>query len=117
MPFMTVRRILFGLGTIAAATAFTFGLAGAAMAQTTDPSFRLNNRGNQTIMELYVSSSADSNWGQDRLGTNVLAPGQSFIVRLPDRQCQNDIRIVVEGGRATERRNINTCELTDINFP
>ena len=117
MPFMTARRMLFGLGTLAVAAAFTVSLAGAARAQSTDPSFRLNNRGNQTIMELYVSSSADSNWGQDLLGANVLAAGQSFIVRLPDRQCQNDIRIVVEGGRATERRNVNTCELTDINFP
>lgn len=117
IPFMTARRVLFSLGAVAAAAAFTFGLAGAAQAQTTDPSFRLNNRGNQTILEVYVSSSANSNWGQDLLGTNVLAAGQSFVIRLPDRQCQNDIRIVVEGGRATERRNINTCELTDFNFP
>ncbi len=114
---MTFRRALFGLGSAAVATAFAFGLAGAAQAQTTDPSFRLNNRSNQTVMELYVSASSDSNWGQDLLGQNVLPPGQTFIVRLPNGQCVNDIRIVVEGGRATERRQINTCELTDINFP
>ena len=114
---MTVRRALFGLGSAAVAAAFAFGLASAAQAQTTDPSFRLNNRSNTTIMEVYVSSSQDSNWGQDRLGTNVLAAGQTFIVRLPNGQCVNDLRIVVEGGQATERRNINTCELTDINFP
>jgi len=114
---MNARRVFFGLGAAAAATAFAFGLASAAQAQTTDPSFRLNNRSNQTIMELYVSSSAVSNWGGDLLGTNVLAPGQSFVVRLPNGQCQNDIRIVLEGGRAVERRQINTCELTDINYP
>ncbi|MEO3473494.1 hypothetical protein AAFN86_16630 [Roseomonas sp. CAU 1739] len=114
---MTARRALFGLGAAAVATAFAFGFAGAAQAQTTDPSFRLNNRSNTTIMEVYVSSSQNSNWGQDLLGTNVLAAGQTFIVRLPNGQCVNDIRIVVEGGQATERRNINTCELTDINFP
>lgn len=114
---MMVRRFLFGMGIAAVATAFGFGLAGAAQAQTTDPSFRLNNRGSEAIMELYVSSSADSNWGADRLGANVIPAGQSFILRLPDGQCRNDIRIVVEGGRAVERRNINTCELTDINFP
>lgn len=114
---MTTRRALFGLGAATVAAAFAFGIAGAARAQTTDPSFRLNNRSNQTIMELYVSSSQDSNWGQDLLGTNVLAAGQTFIVRLPNGQCVNDLRIVVEGGRAVERRNINTCELTDINFP
>ena len=114
---MTARRALFGLGSAAAAFAFAFGIAGAATAQTTDPTFRVNNRGSQTIMELYVSSSQDSNWGDDLLGANVLAAGQSFIVRLPNGQCINDIRIVAAGGRATERRNVNTCELIDVNFP
>lgn len=113
MPQMTSRRVLPAL----AAAVLGLGFAAAAQAQTTDPSFRLNNRSNQTIMELYVSSSAVSNWGQDLLGANVLPPGQTFIVRLPNGQCVNDIRIVVEGGRAIERMQINTCNLTDINYP
>ena len=114
---MTARRAFLGLGAVAAATAFAFGLAGAAQAQSTDPSFRLNNRSNTTIMEIYVSSSQDSNWGQDLLGANVLPAGQTYIVRLPNGQCVNDIKVVLEGGRAIERRQINTCNLTDINFP
>ncbi|MBR0671960.1 hypothetical protein [Neoroseomonas soli] len=109
---MTTRRALPAL-----AAALAICLGGAAQAQTTDPSFRLNNRSNQTVMELYVSSSSVSNWGRDLLGTNVLAPGQSFIVRLPDGQCVNDIRIVPDGGRPIERMQVNTCNLTDINYP
>ncbi|CAH0256878.1 hypothetical protein [Roseomonas sp. CECT 9278] len=112
---MTTRRAVFGLGSLAAATAL--GLAGAAQAQSTDPSFRLNNRSNQTIMEIYANSSSTSDWGRDHLGANVLPPGQSFIVRLPNGQCMNDIRIVLEGGRNIDRMQINTCELTDINYP
>lgn len=111
---MTARR---AFPALAATLALGLGLGGAAQAQTTDPSFRLNNRSGQTIMELYVSSSAVSNWGPDLLGANVLPPGQTFIVRLPNGQCVNDIRIVVEGGRAIERMQINTCNLTDINYP
>lgn len=114
---MTTRRAFFGLGSLAAGTAFLIGLSGAALAQSTDPSFRMNNRSNQTIMEIYVSSSNDSNWGRDHLGANVLPPGQSFIVRLPNGQCVNDIRIVLEGGRNIDRMQINTCNLTDINYP
>jgi len=110
---MTSRRVLPAL----AAAALGLGFAAAAQAQTTDPSFRMNNRSNQTIMELYVSSSQVSNWGQDLLGANVLPPGQTFIVRLPNGQCVNDIRIVLEGGRAIDRMQINTCNLTDINYP
>ncbi len=114
---MTARRMFFGLGSAAVATAFVLGLAGAAQAQTTDPSFRLNNRSSQTIMEVYVSSSQVSEWGRDLLGSNVLPPGQTFIVRLPNGQCVNDIKVVMEGGRAVERMQVNTCELTDINIP
>jgi ABC-type phosphate/phosphonate transport system substrate-binding protein len=114
---MTTRRAVFGLGTLAAAVALFAGLAGAAQAQSTDPSFRLNNRSNQTIMELYANSSQVSDWGRDHLGENVLPPGQSFIVRLPDGQCVNDIRIVIEGGQNIDRMQINTCNLTDINYP
>jgi hypothetical protein len=114
---MTTRRAVFGLGTLAAAAALFAGLAGAAQAQSTDPSFRLNNRSDQTIMELYANSSQVSDWGRDHLGANVLPPGQSFIVRLPAGQCVNDIRIVLEGGRNIDRMQINTCDLTDINYP
>jgi hypothetical protein len=114
---MTLRRAFLGLGTATTATALLLGLAGTARAQSTDPSFRLNNRSNQTIMEIYANSSQVSDWGRDHLGANVLPPGQSFIVRLPAGQCVNDIRIVLEGGRNIDRMQINTCNLTDINYP
>ena len=109
---MPTRRLLAPL-----ALALGLGSGGAASAQSTDPSFRLNNRSDHTIMEVYVTSSQVQHWGQDLLGANVLPPGQSFVVRLPNGQCVNDIRLVAEGGRAVERMRINTCDLTDINYP
>jgi hypothetical protein len=97
------------------AALFAFVLAGPALAQSSDPSFRLNNRTGQTIMEVYVSSSQVSSWGQDRLGANVLPAGQSLTIRLPTGQCVNDIKVVLAGGRAMERRQVNTCNITDFN--
>jgi len=91
-----------------------FGLAAPAMAQ--DPSFRVNNRTNVAINEIYVSSANDNSWGPDRLGQNVLGPGQTFIVRLPQAQCINDIRIVFTNGQEHERRRVDTCQLTDYNM-
>jgi hypothetical protein len=114
---MIARRALFRLGTATSATMLALGVAGAVRAQSTDPSFRLNNRSGQTVMEVYVSSSANQNWGADRLGADVLPAGRSLVIRLPDGQCVNDIRIVPEGGRPTERMQVNTCNLTDINYP
>lgn len=82
-----------------------------------DPSFRLTNRGTTTINEIYVSSVRTDDWGEDRLGADVLAPGQSIIIRLPRGDCLNDIRIVFEDDSAQERRRVDTCALTDIAFP
>ncbi len=82
-----------------------------------DPSFRLTNRGSLTIQEVYVSSVRTDDWGEDRLGADVLEPGQSIIIRLPRGDCLNDIRIVFDDDSAQERRRVDTCALTDIGFP
>jgi hypothetical protein len=101
-----------GGGTSAAAA------PGAARAvQGGDPSFRLTNRDAAVMREVYVSSATDSGWGADRLGRDVLPSGRQVVIRLPQGQCVNDIRVVFADGRATERRRIDTCALTDIVIP
>ena len=81
-----------------------------------DPSFRLNNLGGRAIREVYVSSSQDNSWGPDRLGQNVLGSGQQMVIRLRQGQCVNDVRVVFMDGQAQERRQVNTCALTDLGF-
>lgn len=98
------------------AAALAAGLAAPAAAQSNDPSFRLNNRTAVTINEIYVSSSSVNNWGPDRLGANVLNPGQYLMVNLPAGQCVNDIRVVYANGRSQEWRQQNTCRITDFNI-
>ncbi|MBS7809457.1 hypothetical protein [Roseococcus pinisoli] len=107
---MSVSRfaLLAGLGAV---------LAMPALAQSNNPDFSLRNRGNVDINEIYVSSSQVDNWGRDRLGRNVLEPGRSLEIVLPAGQCVNDIRVVYSNGRSQERRQVNTCNLTDVSFP
>ena len=88
--------------------------AAAPVIGSADPSFRLNNAGGRVVREVYVSSAEDGSWGEDRLGANVLPPGQRMLVRLPAGQCVNDIRIVFMDGDAQERRRVDTCALTDM---
>ena len=107
------RRFAIRHAALAAVAATALALPAAA--QSTNPDFRLNNNSGQTVNEVYVSSSADQNWGRDRLGQNVLPPGQSLMISLPAGQCVNDLRVVYANGRAQERRQVNTCNLTDIN--
>jgi hypothetical protein len=107
------RRLAIRHAALAAVSAAAMALPAAA--QTNNPDFRLNNNSGQTVNEVFVSSSADQNWGRDRLGENVLPRGQSIMISLPAGQCVNDIRIIFADGRAQERRQVNTCSLTDIN--
>jgi len=81
-----------------------------------DPSFRLANRGGATINEIYVSSANDQSWGADRLGQDVLPAGRHALIRLPQGQCMNDIRVVFADGRAEERRRVDTCAITEMAF-
>ena len=95
-------------------------LAGAVAAQGGAPlpeaGFRLTNQGIAPIAEVYVASAAVNRWGEDRLGSGTLAPGASAAIALPAGQCVNDIRVVFAGGRAAERRRVNTCAEGDLAF-
>lgn len=111
--------MLFRRLAIAAAAILAMGgLVPAAQAQTGDPSFNLVNRSSRVIYEAYASPSSDSNWGQDRLGQNIVPAGRNFVMRLPQGECIYDLRVVYDrqGGPAEERRNVNLCNLTEVVF-
>ena len=100
---------LLGAALIGSSAAFH------AAAQSNDPSFRVVNRTPEVVQEVYASPSTQQNWGQDRLGADVIEAGASHIVRLPaDGNCVYDLRFVYIGGRSEERRNLDTCNLTDV---
>ena len=73
--------------------------------------------GQKVIIEIYVSPRAVSTCGVDLLGVNTLAPGARFNLLLPAGQCMNDARVVFNDGQATERRQVNTRNLTKFALP
>ena len=79
-----------------------------------NPSFNLVNQSGRVIEQFYASPSSAQGWGPDRLGENtVVPPGQYQPVRLPQGECSYDLRWVWQGGQAGERRNVNTCTLSN----
>lgn len=84
-------------------------------AQGTD--FFIVNNGPRSIEQAFVSPTGDRNWGQDRLGRRVIAPGENLLMRntLPEG-CQGDVRVVFEGGGQMERRNQNLCRINKMFF-
>jgi hypothetical protein len=95
-----------------------FGSAGssAGREQMTGADFRVWNRSGLTINEIYVSSSQNNSWGNDRLGNEVLQPGRFWTIRQSETGCTFDLRAVFSNGRVFERRNINACQISEFNI-
>ena len=80
-----------------------------------NPSFNFVNQSGQVVRELYASLSSDSNWGPDRLGANMLPPGQGLWVDLPQNGvCTVDIKVVYASGASVERRSQQTCSVQNL---
>jgi len=82
-----------------------------------DPSFRLVNRGQQPIAELFATPAGTGNWGSNRLERGPLAPQESQALRLPRGGCAYDLRVVFADRRALERKGANLCRVTDLPVP
>jgi hypothetical protein len=75
-----------------------------------DTSFTITNRTATVVNELYFSRSSNQNWGNDRLGTNVLAPGASATFQ-PSPGGAYDFKVVFGNGQSLESRNIDLCSV------
>ncbi len=78
----------------------------------------IQNRTGETIMYLYWSNVAASNWGEDRLGSGVLANRQDWNVTVDDGSgaCRFDFMARLPNGREIERRNVNVCAVWTVQF-
>lgn len=118
---MTIIRIL-ALAVLAwlalpASAVPQAGPATAAAQTTGDPSFAIVNRSGRTINAAFASLSSDDNWGNDRLGSNVVLPtGQRFQINLPQGPCLWDVAVVYDDGRREEKRGQNLCAVTEVIF-
>jgi hypothetical protein len=72
-------------------------------------SLLLSNRHLAPVQEAYLSPSTEGDWGPDRLGSAILAPGDDMTIEM-EGGCEADLRIVFPNGGAEERREVNICE-------
>ena len=95
---------------LAAALAGVIAFSSAAKAE--DLVFDLINNSSVDLHELYVSAHEADEWGEDILGTDLLAAGETGTVTIADGKetCDYDLRFVAEDGSALER-NVNLCEM------
>ncbi|MDB5372728.1 MAG: hypothetical protein JWP04_1370 [Belnapia sp.] len=102
-------RLLLILGLILGA-----GLVAPAAPAQAQNRFSLVNSTSQTIERVFVSPSRSNNWGGDVLGNAVLPPGQSVWIVPQLSDCVLDIKVVYQGGREEERRQVNACNLARV---
>jgi len=94
---------------LAASALLLAGLAAPALAQ--DVQYQLVNDSGLTLMEFYTSAVDEGTWGDDILGANVLAPGETGTVNIADgsAQCSYDLRFVFEDGSEFVD-SVNICD-------
>ena len=77
------------------------------------------NRTNRVLRELFVMAGpreTANEWGADRLGTAVLNPGQSFLLRIRNPACRVRLRAVFADNRTEERLDVEICGGQEIVF-
>lgn len=91
-------------------------LSSSAMAE--EVKFTLKNSSDFTIDELYASPSTEDNWGEDILGVDVLAGGESGVVTIADgsEECKYDLKAVAEDGTEHELEALDLCQTPDVEF-
>lgn len=83
-----------------------------------DPSFRLVNRGQLPVAELFATPSGTGTWGRNRLDRGPLAPAASHVFSLPrGGDCVYDLKVVFADRRVLERRRADLCRITDLAVP
>jgi S1-C subfamily serine protease len=68
------------------------------------------NDGKTPVQSLFLTPANDTHWGDDRLGSNMLAQRSRLEVRLPRAAgCQWDIQMKYNGDTVRERRGVDLC--------
>lgn len=90
------------------------------MAHAIDRDFTVHNNIGATVLELHVTPTSTTTWGQDLLGSDTLEDGTQVMIHYTPSmyrgQCIFDIKLVEEGGAASVVNGINLCTITDVTF-
>ncbi len=69
----------------------------------------LLNHAARPIQQVFLSSAAANQWGDDRLGETSISVGEQRVVTWRG-DCNVDLRVVFENRAAEERRGVDLCE-------
>ena len=78
--------------------------------------FTLVNKTGLVIQQVYLSPTADDEWGEDVMGRDVLDDDESVKIRFSRREteCMWDLKVVDEDEDAVVWKKLNLCEASQI---
>ena len=77
--------------------------------------FFLQNDTRSSMVSLETSATDKTVWSKDRLGGKRVAPGDAFLIELPDNACRYQLRLQFQGTKPTEVGTVNACEGIQLN--
>lgn len=85
-------------------------------AQRRNLDFTLVNKTRYVVVELYLSTTTDDEWGEDVLGTDILKSGEKVDIKFSsaETECNWDLKIVDEDDDEVVWKKLNLCTASEI---
>jgi hypothetical protein len=98
----------------AALLAAGLALGLSAAAQAADVKFDLVNNSARAITNFYTSPTDTTNWEEDVLGEDTIAPGatDTITISTDGDQCSYDMRFIMEDKAELIEKAVNICQLS-----
>lgn len=106
-----MRRSLLALASLPVLFA-----SGAALAANQD--FTIVNKTGYQIDSIYVSAANNRSWGEDVMGRDALADGESVHITFPNSTdtCRWDLKVKYNDGDESTWGNVNLCQISRVSL-
>ncbi len=81
--------------------------------------FTVENKSDQAILSVQASMNSLNEWGGDKLGEDVIMPGNNFLMQVDGYRddCLFDVRLVMEDDLEHTYEGVDLCESDRIIYP
>lgn len=92
--------------------------AGTGGASAMNRHVRIHNDSSATMDKFYASNVGTSDYQEDILGSDVIAPGDAWDINIDDGTgyCKYDFLAVFDDGSTAKKNNVNVCAVADFYF-
>ena len=105
--------------TLAAAAAASMLVFAPAIASAAPQDFALTNSTGYTIKSVFISPTAEDEWGSDVLGSGELDNGADATIHFPGGRgetCNWDMKVTYDDDTSAEWKNFDLCTISQIDI-